>query len=196
MKEELVRAAQLGISWVVVHPGAHMGEGEETGIRMAANAITEVLSSPETEGAGILIENTSGQGSCLGHDLHHLKAISDAVGNPARVGFCLDTCHLHTAGYDLHGKEAAKATLSAIGATLGFDRIFCIHANDAKTKRGSRVDRHAHIGCGTIGMAGLSTVIKHPAFAAVPKILELPETDEEGADMNRINLDRLAAMHD
>lgn len=194
MTQELYRAARLGISWVVVHPGAHMGEGEAAGVERAAAALQQILSDPRSLGAGVLLENTAGQGSCIGHDPAHLAAIREAAKTPDRIAFCIDTCHLHAAGHDIGSVESAQTTLAALKATLGKTRIRCLHVNDAKTPCGSRVDRHAHIGHGEIGLEGFGTFLKDPAFSGIPMILETAPTGSDGSDMNAVNLSTLKKM--
>ncbi|RLS35297.1 MAG: deoxyribonuclease IV [Planctomycetota bacterium] len=179
---ELERAEQLAIPWVVAHPGAAGIQPRDTAVERAADGIATALSRSSALAAGILVETTAGQGSCLGHSFEEIAAILariDAAGHGSRVGVCLDTCHVFAAGYPLFPAADLDATIASFDRLIGLDRLKVIHANDSKKPRGSRVDRHAAIGEGEIGSAAFALFINHPRLAGIPLILETPK---EGAD--------------
>jgi deoxyribonuclease IV len=174
MVAELARCHALGIPHAVVHPGAHMGEGERAGLCAVAASLDEILERTAGLEAGLLLEVTAGQGSCLGHRFEHLAEILGFVRKPERLGICLDTCHLYAADYDLASPRGYEATLRAYEDVLGLHRLKAIHLNDSKTPRGSRVDRHARAGEGTLGLATFRRVLLDPRLAGVPKVVETP----------------------
>src|SRR5688500_12653450 len=151
LAEEIDRCARLGIRDLVLHPGAHCGEGEAAGVARIAASLDEVFDRTGGARVRILLETAAGQGSCVGHRFEHLRDILGAVRTPRRVAACLDTCHVHAAGYDLVSKKGYAETIAAFDRTVGLARLAAIHVNDSKKPRGSRVDRHEHIGRGSIG---------------------------------------------
>jgi len=198
---ELERAEQLGIPWVVAHPGAAGAQVRADAVARAAAGIAAALEKTPSLRAGILIETTAGQGSCLGHtfeEIAALLAVIDATGACAhRIGVCLDTCHVFAAGYPLAPAAELDATLTAFDRLIGLSRLKVIHANDSKKPFGSRVDRHEAIGEGEIGPEAFGLLMNDPRLAAIPVILETPK---EGADgkvdpaIDRKNLATLRAM--
>ena len=189
--EEMGRANFLGVPHVVLHPGAHMGAGENQGIARVAAAINRALTQVPPP-VGILLENTAGQGSCLGHRFDHLAAILDRVRHPERIGVCLDTCHLFAAGYDIRSEAGYRKTILEFDRLLGVDRIRAFHVNDCKRELGARVDRHAHIGKGFIGLDAFRCLVNDRRFARVPKILETPKGKDLREDL--INLAVLRSL--
>jgi deoxyribonuclease-4 len=190
--EEMERANFLGVPYLILHPGAHRGAGEAIGIARvvaALNRALETVSPPVM----ILVENTAGQGSCIGHSFEHLAQIQDGVRAPERVGFCLDTCHLFAAGYDIRTESGYRRSMRVFGRLIGLDRIQAFHVNDSKTELGGRVDRHAHIGKGFIGLEAFSSLINDRRFAAVPKILETPKGPDLKEDI--MNLAVLRSLY-
>jgi deoxyribonuclease-4 len=173
---ELDRCAALGIPWLVMHPGAHMGRGEPAGIERAAAAIREALdrTADGPERASILLENTAGQGSALGFRLEHLRDLAAKIDRPARIGVCLDTQHLFAAGYDIASEEGYARTFEAVERTLGLACVRAFHLNDSKRPLGARVDRHERIGRGHIGRDCFRRLVNDPRFADVAAVLELP----------------------
>jgi deoxyribonuclease-4 len=171
---EIERCHQLGIPYVVLHPGAHMGLGEEEGLSAIARSLDHVLE--RTEGLGVmpLLEVTAGQGTCLGHRFEHLAGVFDRVRDPERVGVCLDTCHLYAAGYDLATPEGYEETLRAFGRIVGFRKLKAIHLNDSKRERGSRVDRHARAGEGRLGLDTFARIVNDRRFRGLPLVVETP----------------------
>lgn len=192
--EELTRCATLGIPYLVTHPGAHVGSGEEAGLKRVAQALDVVHARVPADGVITCLEITAGQGSSLGHRLEHLAEIISLVDAPERMGACLDTAHLFAAGYDFRGRKYAKFR-RAVDAALGPGRVKVLHLNDSKKELGSRVDRHDHIGRGKIGLEGFKPWVRDPAFAEVPKILETPkEKDEQGREWDAVNLEVLRSL--
>lgn len=179
LADELARCARLGVEGLVLHPGAHLGAGEEAGMDVVAASLEAVLSAvPATAGVRVLLENTAGQGSCLGHRLEHLEGIRQRVSAPHRVGVCIDTCHAFAAGYPLHEKQGYEDFLAEIEGRLGLEALGCLHLNDSLRPFGSRRDRHAHIGEGEIGLAAFARLLHDPRLQAVPMILETETGDD------------------
>ena len=195
--EEVSRCAQLGIPYLVTHPGAHMGEGVEAGITRIVAALNVVLdqTGPAAKGVTVCLESTAGQGSSVGHRLEHLSEIISRVKTPRRFGVCLDTAHLFAAGYDFRGRKYAKFR-KELDKTLGLSRVKVLHVNDSKKELGSRVDRHEHIGRGLIGVEGFKPWVRDEAFSEVPKILETEkgECPETQRDWDAINLEVLRSL--
>jgi len=177
--DEIGRCDANGIPFLVLHPGSHGGDGEEVGLDRIARGLDEAAGKTPSSRTTILLETAAGQGACLGHDFAHLAAILARAGSRSRLALCLDTCHVHAAGYDVVSRDGWRATLDALDAACGLDLVKVIHANDSKKERGCRVDRHERIGHGQIGEQGFVNLMTEPAFAGVPKILETPK-DEEG----------------
>jgi deoxyribonuclease IV len=193
LTHEVTRSFQLGIPWVVHHPGAHMAAGETAGIERIAEGINRVLHESRDNGPLLLLETCAGQGTTLGHTFEQLAAIAEKVEKGERLGFCLDTCHIFAAGYDIRTEAAYHKTMTAFDKVLGLDRLKVIHLNDALRELGSRVDRHDHIGKGKIGPEGFSLIMNDERLTHIPKILETPKK-EGGVDWDRKNLDFLLAM--
>ncbi len=189
--EELARANFLGIPAVVLHPGAHTGGGEERGIAAVAAGLNEALDLVPAPVAALL-ENTAGQGSSVGHRFEQLAGILDRVGDQARIGFCLDTCHLFAAGYDISTPAGYRKTLREFDRLIGLDKIRAFHLNDCRKPLGCRVDRHTHIGEGCIGLEGFRCLVNDRRFESVPKILETPKGEDLKFDL--MNLGRLRSL--
>ena len=178
LADELARCARLGVGGLVLHPGAHLGAGEEAGVERVAASIDAVLAELPGAPVRILLENTAGQGSCMGHRLEHLAAIRDRVAEPARVGICLDTCHAFAAGYALHEPAGYEEMFAEIEERIGLAALGCMHLNDSLRPFGSRRDRHAHIGEGEIGLGAFARLLQDPRLAAVPMIIETETGDD------------------
>jgi deoxyribonuclease-4 len=200
LEEELHRAEMLGIPWVVAHPGAAGGQEPEVAVRRAADGFVAALERTAGLRAGLLVETTAGQGSCLGADFAEIGAIvarADAAGVGRRIGVCLDTCHVFAAGYALAPAAALDATLEAFDRLVGLERLVVIHANDSKKPLGSRVDRHEAIGAGAIGREAFRLFLQHPRLRGIPLILETPKEGPDGkpsADVDRHNLAVLRSL--
>ncbi len=202
MREEIERCEVLGIPLLVFHPGAHVGGTREDGLTRVVDACTSLIKETAGYRTVLCLENVAGAGSTLGRTFEELAdlrgRIVAATGAPTRVGFCIDTCHAHVAGYDLCTPEKARAALDRLDATLGVSSVRCMHLNDAKAPCGSRLDRHEHICKGWIGKTkggGFPVFLNHPALAAVPKILETPKGEnKQGVAHDTLNLRRLGRM--
>ncbi|HEY1684282.1 MAG TPA: deoxyribonuclease IV [Tepidisphaeraceae bacterium] len=192
--EELRRCMLLGIPYLVTHPGAHMGAGEEMGLKRVAQALNEIYDELGNCQVITCLEITAGQGSSLGHRLEHLQAIIEQSNIADHLGVCLDTAHLFAAGYDFRGK-GFDALMKEIDQRLGVGRVKVLHLNDSKKELGSRVDRHAHIGHGLIGAEGFKGFVREKRFKNTPKILETPkEKHPSGRDWDEVNLEVLRAL--
>ncbi len=193
-REETDRAERLGIPYLVTHPGSHAGAGEEEGIRRVAEALNVLQPALARHGgARILLETTAGQGTSLGYRFEQLAAILDRVERADRVGMCLDTCHVFAAGYDIRTADGYRKTMRDLDACLGLHRVQVIHLNDSLQGLGSRVDRHAHIGDGRLGLEPFRWLLSDPAFRGVPMILETPK-DDDFVKADRRNLARLRRL--
>ena len=181
---ELERAEALGIPWVVAHPGAAGEQPLDEAVARAADGIAAALATTRGLAAGILIETTAGQGSCLGATFEEIGAMLDRIdkkpGLAKRVGVCLDTCHVFAAGYPLAPRESLDDTLRRFDRAIGLERLVVIHANDSKRELGSRVDRHEAIGQGKIGREAFRLIMNHPKLARIPLILETPKEGDDG----------------
>lgn len=196
MVVEVERAEALGIPDLVTHPGAHMGAGEEAGLDRVAAAIDRIHERTAGVSVTIDLENTAGQGTCLGHRIEHLAGVLARVAAPARLGVCLDTCHLYAAGYAFEDPGQYNAFLVELGRILGRERVRVWHLNDSVRERGSRVDRHAGIGRGRMGLDPFRRIVTDPGFATVPMILETPKGIEDGQELDALNLAILRGFRD
>jgi deoxyribonuclease-4 len=188
MVVELERAEQLGLPYVVMHPGSHTTTTPEEGIARIAAALDEVHQRVPEMKSQILLENTAGQGSNLGWRFEQLAAILAAVTQSERLGVCFDTCHAFAAGYPLADPVDYKATWKEFDKLVGIERIKAIHLNDSKKEQGSRVDRHEHIGRGKLGLSAFANLLADRRFRLVPMYLETPKGDEDGEPLDVINL--------
>ncbi len=191
--EELIRCSILGIPYLVTHPGAHLGSGEDVGLKRVARALDQIHARVP---AGVItcLEITAGQGSSLGYKLEHLAVIIEKSRSPERLGVCLDTAHLFAAGYDFRGRKYAKFRRQ-LENTVGIDRVKVLHLNDSKKDLGSRVDRHEHIGHGKIGLEGFQPFVRDKSFKKVPKILETAkDKHSDGRDWDAVNLETLKSL--
>jgi deoxyribonuclease-4 len=171
---EMERCRDLGIAYVAFHPGAHCGAGEEAGLDAIARALDHALERAEGWGVMPLVEATAGQGSCVGHRFEHLAGILDRVRRPERVGICLDTCHLYAAGYDIATRRGYEAAFADFDRIVGLAKLRAFHLNDSKRELGSRVDRHAPIGKGFLGLPTFRRLVRDPRFHGLPMVLETP----------------------
>ena len=177
--DELKRCEMFGIHALIFHPGAHLGAGESEGVKKIAESIN--LAHEKTKNFRVLttLECTAGQGSAIGYRFEHLHDIIQLVDAKERMAVCLDTCHLFAAGYDIGTEAGWGETIHLFNDIVGLDRLAAIHVNDSKRERGSRVDRHHHIGKGMIGLTGFRMLMRDERLKAIPKILET----EKGNDM-------------
>jgi deoxyribonuclease IV len=182
--DELQRCEFLGIPYLVVHPGAHMGTGEEQGLTRVATAIDRIHQATSHLQATMALEITAGQGSSLAYKFEHFATILAQVEAPERLGFCLDTCHLLAAGYDFRTRRGYDQMMDAWDDLVGIERIRVIHLNDSKKDLGSRVDRHEHIGQGYIGTTGFEFLLNDRRLAELPMVLETPK--DNNADVRNL----------
>jgi deoxyribonuclease IV len=183
LAEELTRANQLELPFLVLHPGAHLGAGEDAGIEKiiaSIDAIWAVIPKVKTR---IALETTAGQGSCLGARFEHLAAIIENVREPERLCVCLDTAHVFAAGYDIGSELGVKKMFREFDRVIGLNRLAALHLNDSKTTLGSRVDRHEHIGKGKIGLDAFRFIMRDRRFRKIPKVLETPKDKNLAEDV-------------
>lgn len=193
LEEEMVRAEELGLDYVVLHPGAHLGAGEEQGIRVVADSLSWLHERTRGFRARLLLEITAGQGSCLGCRFEHMGQILEAAHGGDRLGICFDTCHALAAGYDLTTDEGYDQTFAAFDRAVGLAQLKAFHLNDSKSPLGSRVDRHQEIGDGYLGLLPFWRLVNDPRFASLPGILETPSGPDKLPSFAR-NLQRLKAL--
>ena len=189
--EEVERAEKLGLAYVVTHPGAHTGAGEDAGIARIVAALDEVRSRCAGSRVQILLETTAGQGSYLGGRFEHLRRILDGVNDSRWLGVCVDTCHIFAAGYPISTPDEYRATIQEFEDAIGLDRLKLFHINDSAGAFNSRLDRHASLGEGKIGLDLFRCLVTDPRFANHPMILETPKEDENGREMDPVNLAKL-----
>lgn len=194
--EELERCHLLGVPYIVTHPGAHTGSGEEEGLQREAVAINRLLDEGVGGDVMILLETTAGQGSALGWRFEHLARLLELINRRERVGVCVDTCHIFVAGYDIRTEETYQATFAEFERVVGLEHIKVFHLNDAQKELGSKVDRHEHIGKGCIGVEGFRLLMRDPRFRDVPMIIETPKTDKDDPQEDRENLALLRSLRE
>jgi deoxyribonuclease IV len=187
LMEELRRCEALGIPYLVAHPGAHVGGGVRDGCDRAAESLNRAIAGAHASHVMVLLETVAGQGTTLGRRFEELHRIRDRVESKGRVGVCLDTCHVHAAGYDLVTERGWEETFTEFDAILGLESLRWMHLNDSKNERGSRVDRHDHIGRGRLGTEPFARILRDPRLQTVPKTLETPK-GKDGVVMDRRNL--------
>ncbi|MDO8446873.1 MAG: deoxyribonuclease IV [Deltaproteobacteria bacterium] len=184
---EMERAEALGLPYIIMHPGAHVGSGEETGLARIADSLNILFEKTKGYKVRLLLETTAGQGTVLGHRFEHIMVIIDKVKDDKRIGVCLDTCHSYVAGYDI--KNRYDQVFQEFDEIIGMKRLKAFHLNDTLKVLGSRVDRHWHIGKGELGLETFERLMKDDRFKDLPMILETPKgVDEDGNDMDVINL--------
>ena len=188
--EEMQRAEELQIPFLIFHPGSHKGAGEDVGLKLIAESINIVHQQCSGYNLKILLETTAGQGSNLGYSFEQLKQIIDMTEQPERLGVCLDTCHIFAAGYDIRTESSYEKTIAKFDQVIGLQRLKAIHLNDSKRELGLRVDRHEIIGKGKIGLEGFRLIMNDPRFTNIPKVLEIPANLE----VFKKNLDLLKSL--
>jgi deoxyribonuclease-4 len=177
LAEELDRAEALGLDGLVMHPGSYTSGTEEDALRLIAEGLSGILKARPGGRTKILLEHTAGQGTNLGHRFEHLASVLERLDGSPRVGVCLDTCHLLTAGYDVCSEQGYRATFRDFDRIVGIDRIALFHLNDSKKPCGSRVDRHEHIGKGCLGLDPFRRLLNDRRFARHAMVLETPKLD-------------------
>lgn len=189
---EIELATRLGLPFLVLHPGAHLGAGEQAGIDQIVAGLDEVFVATKHSPVRIALENTAGQGSCLGYRIEHLAQIFDRVNQPVRLAVCLDTAHFFAAGYDISTPRGWDAAIGDVERLVGLKQIVAFHLNDSKTPLGSRVDRHEHIGKGLIGKSAFRHIVNDQRFAKTPGCLETPKSKDLQEDV--MNLKTLRGL--
>ncbi len=190
---EVERALALGAEYLVLHPGSCLGDRRECGLQRVAQAIAEATRGHDLESANltVLIENTAGAEYSLGGRFEHAAELLELLGGIVPVAACIDTCHVHVSGYDIVSDEGYALTLQHLDATIGLKQVRVWHCNDAKAERGSRLDRHQHVGRGAIGLASFRRLLNDPRLKHAAFIAETP-IDEPGDDQR--NVDTLKSL--
>lgn len=186
MLNEIKRAEQLKLSFLVIHPGSHLGSGEKRGVQLIAKRLNILFAETKNSRVRVLLENTAGQGTNIGYRFEHLAEILSMIKDQHRIGICFDTCHAFTAGYDLRNQRAYEKTFESFSRIIGTYHIYAFHLNDSKSGFGSRKDRHEHIGKGFLGLEAFRLLLNDERFAHLPMILETPKG--KAMDEDRKNL--------
>jgi deoxyribonuclease-4 len=194
--DELERCVLLGIPYIVTHPGAHTGSGEEEGLQREAVALNRLLDDGVGGDVMILLETTAGQGTALGWCFEHLARLIELVTHHERLGVCVDICHIFAAGYDIRTAETYAATFDEFARLVGLERIKVFHLNDSQQGLGKRVDRHAHIGQGCLGVEPFRLLVNDPRFCQVPMIIETPKEDSKSTKEDIENLTLLRSLRE
>jgi deoxyribonuclease-4 len=181
---EYERCQLLEIPFLVLHPGAHLGRGEAEGIGGIAEALSQLFDQGPDNRTTVLLENTAGQGTGIGHRFEHLRDIFSAVEGQERLGVCFDTCHAFAAGYELRTAAGWDQTFAALDEAVGLDRLKAFHVNDSKRERASRVDRHDHLGRGFLGLGPFRRLVNDSRFLGLPMVLETPKPSSQADQVN------------
>ena len=184
--QEIEFATLLDLPFMVMHPGAHLGAGAEAGLSQIVAGLNEVLAATKRSRVRVALENTAGQGSCLGDKLSHLAQIFDRVERPERLGLCLDTAHFFAAGYDIRSPAGWDRAMDEVSSLMGLRQILAFHLNDSKTPLGSRVDRHAHIGEGLLGKRAFRHIVNDTRFKKIPGCIETPKSKHLKEDIQNL----------
>lgn len=190
--DELKRCELLGIPHLNFHPGAHLGLGEDEGIKIIAESLNVAHSKTPGYKVTSMIEATAGQGSAIGYKFEHLRKIIDLVEEKDRITICIDTAHIFAAGYDIKDSTNYEIVINEFDNIVGLDKLKCLHMNDSKKPLGSKVDRHEHIGKGFIGLQGFTNIMNDKRIEHIPKILETPKGKEQLEDL--VNLKILKSL--
>jgi deoxyribonuclease-4 len=195
LKEELERCEVLRIPNLVMHPGSHVGSGEETGMNLIAENINRLFNALPEGRVRLLLETTAGQGTNLGYTFEQLAYMIDRVEDKKRVGVCLDTCHIFAAGYPIVDPKDYKKTIKHFDSVIGLDRLKIIHVNDSLKEFASKKDRHEHIGKGHIGLEGFLNFVNDKRLKSVPMILETPKEEDLAEDIENLRVLRSLMKH-
>ncbi len=189
LTDELIRCSRLGIQYVISHMGAHMGRGEDEGLKLVAETTKRILSEIPND-VYLCMETTAGQGTCLNYKFEHLAKIIELCDNHPQLVVCLDTCHIFSAGYDIRDREQYEKTFESFESTIGLDKLKVIHCNDSMKPYASKLDRHEHIGEGSIGEEAFGLLVNDSRLDNKPIILETPNPEQ----MHQINLEKLKSL--
>ena len=176
--DELLRAKHLGVRNLIFHPGAHMGAGEQAGLKKIAESMNWTRSEFGSGDVCMVLEITAGQGSVLGYSFDQLAKIISMLDDQKNAGVCFDTCHAYASGYDVKTKDGYAKTFDLFDDIIGLEFLKAMHLNDAKVKQGSNVDRHEQIGKGNIGLEGFRNFMNDSRFSSIPMVLETPEGEK------------------
>ncbi len=190
--QHLAIGERLGLEGVVLHVGAYKGSTEDEAIGRIGAGIAEAFAAADGD-CCVFLENTAGAGTTIGRTFDQLRAVYDAVGEPRRLGFCLDTQHLFASGFPVHEEGGIDRVLDEFDAKVGIDKLRCLHLNDSKTPFGSNRDRHENLGDGEIGADGMRRILGHPALQGLPVVLEVPGLEGNGPDEE--NMARARRFH-
>ena len=183
---EVERCITLKLPFIVLHPGAHGGAGEEVGLSRATRALDECLSRNPEADVLVLLEIPAGQGSSVGCKFEHLAEIMEHSLYPERLGICFDTCHAFAAGYDIRTPESYDQTISSLDSLIGIDKLKAIHLNDSRGDLGGHLDRHAHIGMGKLGLEAFRLILNDPRLRRLPMVLETPKGPDMKEDITNL----------
>lgn len=186
LRIELERCNTLKIPNLVMHPGSHLGEGEEKGLQQIADNINRLLDSFADNEVTLALEVTAGQGSNLGYKFEHLAWLIEHIEDSEHIGVCFDTCHVFAAGYPLVKATDYRATMKSFDEIVGLDRLRVLHLNDSRREIGSKIDRHEHIGQGHIGLDGFANVVNDKRLAEIPMIIETPKGKDLAEDIENL----------
>jgi len=193
--DELVRADALGIKNIVMHPGAAKDDSRENGLERVAKSLDQIFEATPNIQTTVLLETTAGQGTYLGSSFEELEAIIEASSHKERLGVCFDTCHAFAAGYEFRTRETYDALFEQFDKIIGLERLRAFHLNDSVKGLGLRVDRHAHIGCGELGLEPFRMIVNDERFFEIPMYLETPKGEsEKGEDWDVVNLRTLKSL--
>lgn len=186
--DELERCETLGIKHLNFHPGAHLGQGEDNGIKLIAESLNIAHQKTKEFEVSSMLEFTAGQGTNLGYRLEHIAKIIELVDESERMTVCIDTAHIFAAGYNIKDESQYDKVIKDFDDIIGLDRLQCFHLNDSKKELGSRVDRHEHIGKGFIGLEGFRNIMNDSRLTHIPKILETPKGKEQLEDIENLEV--------
>jgi len=188
LEDELARCDALGLPFLVVHPGSHVGRGEEAGLERIAQALSLALSHKPAYKAQLLLEITAGQGSNLGYSFQQLARLMELTEKGERLGICFDTCHAFVAGYEIRTPEGYDATFDELNELIGLERLKVFHLNDSKGDLGGRLDRHEHIGKGRLGLEPFRMILNDERFRGLPMVLETPKGPKMEEDIENLRV--------
>jgi len=186
MLGEIIRCQKLDIPYLVLHPGSHLGTGEETGIKKIIKSLNKLFKETKKSPVKVLLETTSGQGTNLGYKFEHISEIIAGISEKTRTGVCFDTCHSFSAGYDIKSKDGYKKTMEEFDKIIGIKNLLAFHINDSKFPMGQKKDRHEHIGQGFLGLEAFENILNDKRFKNIPMVLETPKDEDLKEDVENL----------